>query len=101
MITNDKLYFGHKRTSKSAQVLKYLVENGRATNGQLMRITYKFGSRVHELRQEGFRIKCFADGERRGVNHYYFLGHVDDKIDATFDDMKKRKKSLMDRLRGF
>jgi hypothetical protein len=61
-----------RRANSRDQVLAILQAQRIVTNVELNAICYRFGGRIHELRQQGYDI---VTGEKRGgVVYYEFRG---------------------------
>lgn len=67
-------YYGHSGMSKTARVLRILKNNGSATNKDLNRICFRYGARIHELRNEGWVID--SNRLEGGLWEFIFHGHV-------------------------
>lgn len=70
----DTKYFGHESLSKIGRILRYLKLNGEATNRELNRISFRYGSCIHELRKEGWIIRTHQL-DNDGLYKFTFHGH--------------------------
>lgn len=62
---------GEMKESQTSKILKLLKEKGNATNIELNKICYRYGARIHELRQEGYNIISVRE---KGSIWRFYLG---------------------------
>jgi hypothetical protein len=72
-------YFGHEGMSKIARTLRYLKTNGIASNGELARISPRYGAHIFDLRKEGWLIQTITVDVNTGHYKYLFKGHESDR----------------------
>jgi hypothetical protein len=65
-----------EKLSQTARILNLLKANGEATNGQLNKICFRYGARIHDLRAEGHDILSVR--EKDGLWRFVYRGHRDD-----------------------
>jgi hypothetical protein len=69
-----------EKLSQTARILKLLKAEGQATNGQLNKICFRYGARLHELRVEGHDILSVK--EKGGLWRFVYKGRRDDQKEA-------------------
>lgn len=70
-----------KALSNTARILKLLKANGSATNRELNTICFRYGARLHELRQEGHLIA--TEQLKDGLFRFVYNGHTDDEQEVV------------------
>jgi len=63
--------------TQNRRIIAFLKERGNqgATNVELSRFALKYTSRISDLRQEGYDIRCQMEGSN-GVYRYHYFGRV-------------------------
>lgn len=89
-IMKEPKYYGHDYMSKMARVLRYLKENGIASNRELNRICYRYGARIHDLRKDGWIIRSNLVDQKNGMWEFSLHGHVDQEKKSIIDRILKR-----------
>lgn len=69
---DTQTYFANKHISKTAKILRLLLDKGTVTNVELNKICYRYSARVHELRKEGHMISTLFLGD--GLYSYTYKG---------------------------
>lgn len=63
------------KQSQSSKILKLFKEKGTVTNHELNRICFRYGARIHELRNDGYII--VTSKLKEGLFSFTYKGHRD------------------------
>lgn len=58
------------RLNRQCQAILARLQQGPATNMELLPISTRFSARIHELRKHGYRIEITDSDRARGLNTY-------------------------------
>lgn len=64
--------------SKTKRILRLLAAKQRVSNGELARITPRYGARILNLRRDGYLITTVRENND-GLFTYSFKGHKDEQ----------------------
>jgi hypothetical protein len=64
--------------SQTKRILDLFKKEKSVTNAQLNTICFRYGARIHELRNDGYIIVTNRLG--KGLFSFHYKGHVEDKV---------------------
>lgn len=93
------------RVTKAAKVLKKLQKEKDVYNSELNRISFRYGSIIHELRKEGHVIKTVRINND-GLYLYKYIGqYEDEKITKNLNlinaNPAKSNRNLADKIKSW
>lgn len=88
------------KSTKTARVLKLLQSKKNVTNWELNKITFRYGSCIHELRKEGHVIKTNRLNND-GLYEYKYFGLDEEAQRLDKQRRSKAKKSLLERVKDW
>jgi hypothetical protein len=65
------------KESQTSRVLRLLKAKGSVSNVDLNKICYRYGARIHELREDGYII--ITNRLPGGLYVFIYKGHIDDQ----------------------